>query len=350
MSAAVLDPGLAAALAVGAAPYVVSVAGGSPRNAIWISAIILISLAILNCVGTRLSRSVMASANLLKIGVLLCLVGWAWFSGHASITNLLPLAQRRPGSEPIFAAIAGATVSAFFSFGGWWEAGKIAGEVRDPRRNLPLAFTGGVLLVTAVYLLLSFAFLSVVPLQRIASNTAFVAQFGQALFGSVGGKILSGCVLLSVLGGLMALTMAAPRVYYAMAKDGAFFPACGRLHPRFGTPANAVLLQTGLALLVLCFGAFDRILSFIIFSAICFLALSAASLFRFKQRVRSWWFPAAPVVFLLGCAAINLMILMHDPIPAVLGLAIVLCGDPIRRFFFSKSRLATSTVTEPITS
>jgi basic amino acid/polyamine antiporter, APA family len=350
MSAAVLDPGLAAALAVGAAPYVISVAGGSPRNGIWIAAIILITLAFFNCLGTRLSRSVMATANLLKIGVLLCLVGWAWFSGHASMVNLLPLTQRRPGSEPMFAAVAGATVSAFFSFGGWWEAGKIAGEVRNPRRNLPLAFTGGVLVVTAVYLLVSFAFLSVVPLQRIASNTAFVAQFGEALFGSVGGKILSGCVLLSVLGGLMALTMTAPRVYYAMAKDGAFWAACGRLHPRFGTPANAILLQTGLALLVLCFGAFDRILSFIIFSAICFLALSAASLFRFEQRVQSWWFPAAPILFLLGCAVINLMILMHDPIPALLGFVIVLCGDPIRRFFFSKTRVALSTATKPIIS
>jgi basic amino acid/polyamine antiporter, APA family len=344
MSAAVLDPGLAAALAVGAAPYVLSLCGVSARHAFVIPALILIALAVLNSVGTRLSRSMMASANLLKIGVLLCLVGWACFSGHASLANLMPLSERRLGSEPIFGAIAGATVSAFFSFGGWWEAGKIAGEVRNPQRNLPLAFTGGALLVTAVYLLLSFAFLAVVPLQRIASNTAFVAQFGHALFGNLGEKILSGCVLLSVLGGLMALTMAVPRVYYAMAKDGAFFSACGRLHPRFGTPANAIMLQTGLALLVLCLGAFDRILSFIIFSAVCFLALSAASLFRLQERVRAWWFPAAPLLFLLGCAAINLMILLHDPVPAVLGLAIVLCGDPIRRFFFSKSKLEESTV------
>src|SRR6202021_824305 len=204
----------------------------------WIPVIILVSLAVLNSVGARLSRSMMASANLLKIGVLLCLVIWACFSGHASSANLLPLSQRRPGSEPIFGAIAGATVSAFFSFGGWWEAGKIAGEVRNPRRNLPLAFTCGVLLVTLVYLLVSFAFLSVVPLEHIASHTAFVAQFGEALFGSFGGKVLSACVLLSVLGGLMALTMAAPRVYYAMAKDGAFFSPFGKLHQRLGTPAK----------------------------------------------------------------------------------------------------------------
>jgi APA family basic amino acid/polyamine antiporter len=346
MSAFVMDPGLAAALAMGAAPYIFSLTGVSQQVRLWVPALILIGLGVINYVGTRLSRRVMATANLLKIGVLLCLVAWAWISGHSTVDNMLPLVQRRAGSEPIFAAIAGATVSAFFSFGGWWEAGKIAGEVRNPRRNLPLAFTCGVLLVTAVYLLVSFAFLSVVPLDRIVSNTAFVAQFGEALFGSLGGRVLSGCVLLSVLGGLMALTMAAPRVYFAMARDGAFFSAFERLHPRFGTPANAVLLQTGLALIVLCFGAFDRILLFIIFSAICFLALSAASLFRLKEPVRRWWYPAPPVLFLLGCTVINLLILMHDPIPALIGLIAVLCGDPVRRFFFTHQLASAAPLAE----
>jgi len=347
MSATVMDPGLAAALAMGSAPYIYSLTGTTtPHGRLWVPSLILIGLGAVNYLGTHMGRRVMATANLLKIGVLLCLVAWAWISGHSSVENVLPLVHRRPGSEPVFAAVAGATVSAFFCFGGWWEAGKIAGEVRNPRRTLPLAFTCGVLIVTVVYLLVSFAFLSVVPLSRIVSNTAFVAQFGQALFGSLGGRVLSGCVLLSVLGGMMALTMAAPRVYYAMARDGAFFSAFGRLHPRFGTPANAVLLQTGLALIVLCFGAFDRILSFIIFSAICFLALSAASLFRLKEPVRRWWYPSAPGVFLLGCIVINFLILMHDPIPALVGLVAVLCGDPIRRFFFSPQLALATTIPE----
>jgi basic amino acid/polyamine antiporter, APA family len=348
MSAAVMDPGLAAALAVGATPYVLALFGFSTRVQWVIPVVILVGLATLNYVGTNLSRRLMATANLMKIVVLVCLVAWAWISGHGTVAHLIPLTERRAGSEPIFGAIAAATMSAFFSFGGWWEAGKVAGEVRNPRRNLPLAFTCGVLLVTGVYLLVSFAFLSVVPLEQIVSNTAFVAQFGEALFGATGGRVLSACVLLSVLGGLMALTMAAPRVYYAMAKDGAFFAPMGRLHPRFGTPANAVLLQTGLALLILGFGAFDRILSFIIFSAICFLALSATSLFRLREPVRRWWYPTAPIVFLTGCAVINLMILMHDPVPALLGLGIVLCGEPVRRIFFSKRNVATSALSQQI--
>jgi APA family basic amino acid/polyamine antiporter len=348
MSAAVMDPGLAAVLAVGAAPYVITLFGFSAGARMWIPVMILVGLALLNYVGTKLSRRVMATANLLKIGVLFCLVAWAWISGHAAVANLMPLTARPAGSEPLFAAVSGATVAAFFSFGGWWEAGKIAGEVRNPRRNMPLAFTCGVLLVTGVYLLVSCAFLMVVPMEKIVSNTAFVAQFGEALFGATGGKVLSACVLLSVLGGLMALTMAAPRVYHAMAKDGVFFAPFGMLHPRFGTPANAVLLQTGLALLVLAFGAFDRILSFIIFSAVCFLGLSVTTLFRMPEPVRHWWFPAAPVFFLIGCAAIDLMILMHDPVPAVIGLAIVLAGDPVRRIFFSRAGVVAVSVPQQI--
>ena len=340
MSAAVMYPGLAAALAVGAVPYVQVLIPLTPNVAGFLPAVFLLGLACINYIGTRMSSRVMTATNLLKISVLFALVAWAWISGHAAAANLLPLVHRRPGSEALFAAIASATVSAFFSFGGWWEAGKIAGEVRDPRRNLPLAFICGVLLVTAVYLLVSFAFLSVVPIGRIASNTAFVAQFGRALFGIAGGKVLSACVLLSVAGGLTVLTMVAPRVYYAMALDGAFFAAFGRLHPRFGTPANAVLLQMGTALLVLSFGAFDRILSYIIFSAVCFLALSAASLFWLKSPVHHWWYPAAPVLFLLGCAVIALLILTHDPLPALAGVIVVLCGDLLRRCFFS--RLSTT--------
>jgi APA family basic amino acid/polyamine antiporter len=237
-------------------------------------------------------------------------------------------------------------MNAFFSFGGWWEAGKLAGEIKNPVKNLPRAFTGGVLLVTAVYLVISFAFLYVVPLAAIASNTAFVAQFGKALFGGAGGRILSGCVLLSVFGGMLALTMACPRVYYAMAKDGAFFPAFGRLHSRFGSPVNGILLQCGLGILLLSFGAFDRILAYIIFSAVIFLSLSVTALFRLNPRVSRWWYPTAPVIFLLGCIVIGLLILVHSPVPALLGILMVLAGGVLRHFLFSERKLTAAESTD----
>src|ERR1035441_7305392 len=106
--------------------------------------------------------------------------------------------------------------------------------------------------------------------------------------------------------------MAAPRVSFAMAQSGAFFPVFGRLHPRLGTPANAILLQTALALAALLFGGFDRVLAYIIFTVVLFLALAASTLFRLKEPVKGWWFPAAPIVFIAFCLAVDFLILMHD--------------------------------------
>ena len=344
MSSLVMYPGVAAALAVGAAPYLAQVIPLPPWLLAVVPALTLCVFCVINLLGTRLSGAVLSSANLLKLLVLFALVGWAAVSGHAHLGNLLPLATRRLGSDAIFPAIAGGVMSAFFSFGGWWEAGKIAGEVRNPRRNLPIAFLGGVSLVTIVYLLISAAFLSVIPVEKITSNTAFVAQFGGVLFGDAGARILSACVLICVCGGIAALTMAAPRVCYAMAQSGAFFPSFAKLHPRFGTPANAILLQTGLALAVLLFGAFDRVLAYIIFSAIIFLAITASTLFRQREPVRAWWFPVAPILFIALSAIIAFLILMHDPLPALAGVGIVLLGLPLRRFF------APRTSTSPLVS
>ncbi len=330
MSTIVMYPGVAAALAVGATAYITTLLPAAQPLGLYIPAALLLSFAAMHILGTQLSARLMTSLNALKFLVLFGLAGWVVLSGHAHVSNLLPLAQRRTGSEALLPALASALVSGFFAFGGWWEAGKLAGEIRDPKRNLPFAFVGGVLLVTATYLIVSFTFLAVVPISGMSSSIDFVSQFGRALFGSFGAKALSVCVLLCVGGGLAALTMAAPRVSYAMAQAGEFFPALGRLHRRFQTPANAILLQTGLSLIVLLLGSFDRILAYIIFSAVLFLAITVMTLFRMSPAPRAWWYPTAPVVFLACCGVIAVLLLLHSPLPALLGVLIVLLGIPLR--------------------
>ena len=337
MSSIVMYPGVAAALAVGAAPYLAHVLPAGTRGLAAAPALLICFFGALNLIGTKFAASIMSVTNGFKLAILAALVVWAAVSGHAHVANLLPFTARRPGSEALFPAIAGGVMSAFFSFGGWWEASKIAGEVRNPTRTLPLAFVGGVTVVTTVYLLISATFLAVLPIDQVTSNTAFVAQFGGVLFGDAGARILSGCVLVCVFGGIAALTMAAPRVTFAMAQSGAFFPLFARRHPRLGTPVNAILLQTALSLGALFLGAFDRVLSYIIFSAVLFLALAASTLFRLQQPVRGWWFPTAPIIFIILSVVIALLILMHDPLPAVIGIAIVLCGIPFRRLIVSRA-------------
>ena len=345
-SSIVMYPGVAAALAVGSAPYVAQLLPSGTRGLAFVPALLLCIFGAINFIGTRFSAAVMSFVNGFKLLILFALVAWAMASGHAHVANLMPFTVRRAGSDALFPAIAGGVMSAFFSFGGWWEASKIAGEIRNPKRTLPLAFVGGVAIVTVIYLLISATFLAVLPIDRVTSNTAFVAQFGGVLFGDAGARVLSACVLVCVCGGMAAITMAAPRVCYAMAQTGAVFPAFGKLHPRFGTPANAVLLQTGLALAVLLLGAFDRVLSYIIFSAVLFLALAASTLFRLREPVRGWWFPIAPISFIVLSVLVALLILMHNPLPALIGVAIVLCGIPFRRFFLPR-QAAMSTIQTP---
>ncbi len=352
MAAVVMYPGVAAALCVGTVPYLQALVPMPARLAAALPALMLLALGALNYFGTRLSSGVMTILNWLKVPVLVGLVGWALVSGHATLANLTPLTVRRPGSDPLIGAIAGAAISAFFCFGGWWEAGKIAGEVRNPARTLPIAFCGGVLIVTALYLLVSLAFVSVVPMQQIQSNTAFVAQFGQALFGSEGGRVLSACVVLCVLGGLMVLSMAVPRVTYALARgeagDSPTWPP-GRLRPppsplwlpgQRRPPAN----RHGSAGAGL--GAFDRILAFIIFSAVVFLALTVATLFRAITPVRPLVVSARPHRLHRRQRLLALMLLLHSPWPSLLGAAVVLAGLPVRWLLVRNTNLTPAVAAE----
>ena len=352
MAALVMYPGVAASLCVGTAPYIQALVPVPAALVPLLPAFLLVALGSLTYAGTRLFSGVMSALNWLKVPILAGLAGWALVSGHATMANLAPLTLRRPGSDPLIGAIAGATISAFFCFGGWWEAGKIAGQVRNPSRTLPIAFAGGVLVVTAIYLLVSLAFVAVVPLEQIQTNTAFVAQFGQALFGAAGGRVLSACVILCVFGGLLVLSMAVPRVTCALARGEAgsesrgILAAFARVHPRTGVPTNAVLLQTGMALAILVLGAFDRILAFIIFSAVAFLAITAATLFRVITPVRRWWFPLAPIVFIAGSGVLAAMLLLHSLIPSLLGAAIVLAGLPARWLLTRKTSAAPAIAAE----
>ena len=344
MAAIVMYPGVAAALCVGSVPYIRALFPIPASLTPFLPAILLIAAGALNYFGARMSSGVMTALNWLKAPVLVGLAGWAFLSGHATFANLAPLAARRPGSDPLIAAIAGAAVSAFFCFGGWWEAGKIAGQLRNPSRTLPIAFTGGVLIVTALYLLVSLVFVAVIPLGSIRSDTAFVSAFGQALFGAAGARILAAIVVLCVLGGLILLTMVVPRVTYALASaesSNGPLAAFARLHPRFQTPANAIVLQTVMALAILFLGAFDRILAFIVFSSVVFLALTVATLFRGGIAVHRWWYPLAPIVFLVGCGLLALLLLAHSPIPSLIGAAIVLAGLPLRTLLTRSNHAAS---------
>jgi APA family basic amino acid/polyamine antiporter len=345
MGLLVLDPGLTAALAVGAASYVAYALG---LSAVWTKAAgvgFVVSLAFVNVRGVRLGGWVVRWLTVLKLALLLFIVVWGFGLRLGDFSHFSPFVAQREGSAPLAAALAGALVSAFFSFGGWWDLSKLGGEVREPARTLPRAYTYGLLLVVAVYILTSAAFVYLVPPERVTSGEAFAAQAGEALFGGAGRFVFTGVVVVAVLGSLASFTMSAPRVYFAMARDGLFLPAAARLHPRYGTPARAIVIQTALASLLVLLGNFDDIIAYFLFAVVLFIALAVATLFVLRKEGGTALFmtplyPLTPIVYLLLTAVLLFLLASGRPKSAFTGVAVVLLGLPFYYLIFRRGRRA----------
>jgi basic amino acid/polyamine antiporter, APA family len=340
----VLDPGLTAALAVGLASYAGYIFPSSPLAAKLVAVLVIWSLCLLNVLSIRIGAGILRWTTWLKLGVLASMVIWAFGFRLGSWSNFVPLVAQHPGSLPLGRALGAAMVGGFFSFGGWWDVSKIAGEVRDPGRTLPRAMLLGVLVVTVVYILVSAAFLYLLPLSQVTSDQTFVAQAGAVLFGRAGGMVFAAIVVICVLSSLAAFIMSAPRVYYAMAKDGLFVRAIARTHPRFGTPANAILLQGFVATILVVIGSFQQIIAYFIFVAIVFLTLAGAGLFRARGRSQGiepvFLTPAYPVplvIFLVLMSALLVLLALHSPREAILGTAVVTAGLPVYAVFQRKA-------------
>lgn len=333
----VMDPGITAALAVGLAGYLGYEAHLSALGLKVVAIGAILALAAVSIAGVRFSAGLMRWLTAFKLAALGVIVVLAIGRGLGDWANFVPLVAQRPGSDPLPGALAPGLVGAFFAFGGWWEITKLTGEARDPARTVPRALALGVAIVTMVYVLTSAVFLYLIPLEQVTSGETFAAQAGEALFGRAGGQVFAGIVIVAVAGSLLALLMALPRVYYAMARDGVFFEAVAAVHPRLATPARAIALQASLASLLVLLGTFRQILSYFIFVTVLFVGLTVAALFVMRRRAsasappafRTPGYPVTPVVFLVLVAILLLLLVGHDPAQALLGVAIVGLGFPV---------------------
>jgi APA family basic amino acid/polyamine antiporter len=300
----------------------------------WLAIGILWALAAVNAAGLGVSARLMSRLTALKLAALGGTVVLVFVVGDGGWDNLRPFVARRAGSISIGEALALGSVAAFFSFGGFWEASRVAGEVRDPQRTLPRALAIGVALVATVYLVTSIAFMYLVPPEKVTSAAVFASLAGEALFGHSGGRVLATIVVISIVASMMGLLLMAPRVYYAMSRDGLFPNAIARLHPRRGVPDRATLLLAAVATVYASVGTFQQIVSFFICTALAFVALAAGGIAVFRRRAgtpapfQTPGYPVTPILFIALVAAIVLLVLMARPIQALAGIALVLCGIP----------------------
>jgi APA family basic amino acid/polyamine antiporter len=331
----VMDPGITAALASGLAAYVAYLVPLGPIGLKLVAVGAIAAAAAINIRGSVLSGRVLEALTILKLGALAAIVLLAFGLGRGEWSHFVPFVARHPGAPPVAAALAGGLISAFFAFGGWWEASKLAGEVVDPARTMPRALAWGVSIVTAAYIATSAAFLYLVPLERVTSGEAFAAQAGEALFGRVGGAVFAAIVVVSVAGSLFAVVMLLPRVYYAMGRDGVFPAAIGELSPRFGTPSRAIATEAILASALVIAGSFEQIVAYFVFITVTFIALTVAAVYVQRRRQSAAppyltpGYPITPAIFLSLVLVLLVLIGMNNPWQALAGTAVVALGLPV---------------------
>jgi APA family basic amino acid/polyamine antiporter len=348
MAFLVMDPGLTAILGVGLATYAGYGLNLSPVGIKVFAVATIVLVALINIRGVKLGAGFVRTLTFLKLGLLAFIVLWGIGFQLGDWSNFSPFVARRANSAPLVGALAGGLVGAFFAFAGWWDLGKLAGEVKNPGRTLPLALAYGVIIIMIVYVLTSFAFVYLVPLDQVTSGETFAAQAGEVLFGRAGGLIFSLVVVVAVLGSLAAVVMSAPRVYFAMARDGVFFPSVAALHKHFETPARAIALQAVLASVLVIAGSFNEILSYFVFVVVVFIAFTVAALFKFRRkdsdsvRYLTPGYPVTPVVFLIMIVFMLVLLGGNNPKQAFLGVAVVALGLPVYLLVFRNKRLGAA--------
>ncbi|MEO8256284.1 MAG: amino acid permease [Acidobacteriota bacterium] len=328
----IMDPGVTAALTTGMSQYLVVLwpaATGFERP---IAVLTIWTLALVNLTGLKLGARIFGAMTAFKLLALAAIVIAAFTVGDGHWSNFRSVAGARAGAPPLAEALALGLVSVFFSFAGFWEASRIAGDVRDPRRTLPLALGLGVACLTLVYVVTTAAFIYLVPVRDATSAAAFARRAGEAMLGSAGPPLLAAMVVLSVIVSATALMIMAPRLYVAMSRDGLFPSALAALHPVTQAPARASAVLAALASGFVMIGSFEQIVSFVVCTAMGFIALAAAALLVVRRRnpqaggFRAPGYPWTTGLFVLLVSGVVLLVGINRPLQAMAGLGIVALG------------------------
>lgn len=297
-----------------------------PRGIRIAAALTLVVLTAVNARGVRAGKWTNNLLMAAKVGGILALMLLA-FTWEAPERAAGPAAAVPTG--PTLGLLLTALVPIMFAYGGWQNCGAVAGEIRNPARNLALANVLGVSLVVVLYLGLNLAYLRVLSPQEVAGSTALAADVARAAGGEAGARFVSALILVSSLGFLAVTVFTGPRLYYAMAADGLLFRRAAHLHPRHRTPVFGLWLQTGVALALLATNSYDELLSYVVFADWLFFSLTAAALFRFRRGedahtgFRAPGHPFTTGLFVLAGVGIVVNSFFAYPVQSVVGSGIL---------------------------
>ncbi len=350
----VMATGAIAAVAVTFARYLLALLALPPAATLPVAVAAIALLSTINYLGVKPGAITQNVFTLLKLAALALLIG-AGLLLRLGPEAAARLAAAAPATAPsgVVLAMGAALVPVLFATGGWQQTNFIAEEIIEPERNLPLAIVVGVGVVVAVYLLANLAYLRVLGAAGLAASTAPAADVMRAVGGQRGAALISLGIALSTFGFLNLVILVSPRVYQAMAADGAFFPALARLHPRFRTPAAAIVFQGAWGIVLTLSGTYAQLLDYVVFGDWIFFGLVVSTLFVYRRRdsrrgalgarapgYRAWGYPWTAGLFVLSAAFVVTSSVASNPRNAAVGASLLALGVPVYGFWRWRARAA----------
>lgn len=330
----VIGSGSVATLAVAFSAYLSEIIPLSSITGKIVAVMMIAGVAAVNVRGTRQSADLQNWTTVIKVAAILVMSATLLALGNRfgeSSTSLWP-AQF---TKEVAIGFGAAMIGVLWAYEGWQYATFSAGETINPQRNFPRAFLIGTLILIALYMIANLAYIAALGPARASASDSIAAASVSAVVGKSAAKLVSVAILISILGATNSVILTATRVFYAMAADGLFFKRLAVIHPRFNTPAFAVIVSSVWAAALAVMGTYQQLLTYVVFWGWIFYALAATSLFVYRKRIPSAsrpytvpGYPWPPLLFVLAGAALVANTIIVQPRQAVIGSALVLLGVP----------------------
>jgi len=323
--------GAVAASAVALADYVsrfIPIPAGA-KPIVSIAAIAALTLIHVRGLGPgRLVQNTLAGV---KVAAIVVLIALGFSIGHGDAAHLAAGGAVLPVSWLL------ALVPVMFSYSGWNAAVYVAEEVRDPSRNVPLALALGTVTVVIIYVALNALYVFALPIGELALlDGRLIDTVAERLFGIASGNLIALFTIISLAASISAMVLAGPRVYFAMARDGMFVRAAGRVHPRFHTPATAIVAQGVWSSVLVLSGTLAQLVTYTGFAVVLFAGVAVSALFVLRRRdggaprrFSALGYPWAPAIFVVASLAMVANSFWRDPASSVAGVALIGAGVPV---------------------
>ncbi len=316
---------------------------------------IIFLLTTVNYFGVKYGGKVAEFFTTAKVIAILMLVIAGFLYGGGSLSNFTYDTPNFSSSLGLVGGIVAALSAAFWAFDGWNNITYIAGEVKNPMKNIPKALVFGTLIIISVYILINLAYLFVLPIDVMAKSKLVAADVADIAIGPIGGSLIAALVMISTFGTSNGTILVSARVYFAMAQKGMLFSTFGKVNPKYNTPANALFLQAIWSAALVLSGSFDDLTDMLIFVSWIFYALGAYGVIILRKKMpdvhrpyKVPFYPYIPLIFVIIASLFVILTLYNDIqnyisgnaeiINSVFGLLLVLCGLPLYYYFRRKNK------------